>query len=101
MDRRLRSIEQGVQRFGDRATSKFGDGADHVSEVMAALAGVANRFRGLSIGGEAAKFGEDALRLGNTALGRLSKEVERRPAVALGIAAGLGLLVGLIVLRRH
>jgi ElaB/YqjD/DUF883 family membrane-anchored ribosome-binding protein len=102
MDKRLHSIEEGMQRFGDRAASKAGNGADHVSEaIIAALAAVADRFRGLSIGGEAAKFGEDALRLGNTALGRLSREVERRPAVTLGVAAGLALLAGLIIFRRH
>jgi hypothetical protein len=102
LDSRLRSIEQVVGRFGGRATSKAGDSADYVIEaILPALAAIAHRFRGLLIGDEAAKFGGDALRFGNKALGRLSKEVEYRPAVTLGIAAGFGFVAGLIILRRH
>jgi ElaB/YqjD/DUF883 family membrane-anchored ribosome-binding protein len=50
--------------------------------------------------GDAAKIGNEAARLGNDALRRLSKEVEQRPLVLLGVAVGVGILVGLVSRRR-
>jgi ElaB/YqjD/DUF883 family membrane-anchored ribosome-binding protein len=66
------------------------------------LSGVAARFRGGadSFSEEAAHFGSDAARLGNQALRRLSREVEHRPLVTLGLAVGVGILVGLVSHRR-
>jgi ElaB/YqjD/DUF883 family membrane-anchored ribosome-binding protein len=61
---------------------------------------LADRFRGLSIGDEAAKFGGDVAKVGNDALRRLSKEVEQRPVVTLAVAIGVGILVGLVIHRR-
>ncbi len=96
IDRRLRSLEQGLERAGTRAASTAVSTSDHVTETVASVLGsLADRFRGLSIGEEAAKFGGDAAKLGNDALRRLSKEVEQRPLVTLAVAVGVGLLVGL------
>src|SRR5712691_689095 len=67
--------------------------ADRVGEAVAsALGSVADRFRHGA--DEAAKFGSEATKLGNTALKRLAEEVARRPLTALVLAAGVGFLLG-------
>ncbi len=103
IERRLRSVEQRLERVGGRASASTTQTADHVGETIAsALSGIADRFRGgtNSMSDEAAKFGSEAAKLGNNALHRLSKEVEHRPIVTLAIAVGVGILVGL-ARRRH
>jgi ElaB/YqjD/DUF883 family membrane-anchored ribosome-binding protein len=103
IERRLRSVEQRLDRVGGRASASAMQTADHVGETLSsALSGIADRFCGgaNSMSYEAAKFGSDAAKLGSDALHRLSKEVEHRPIVTLGIAVGVGILVGL-VRRRH
>jgi ElaB/YqjD/DUF883 family membrane-anchored ribosome-binding protein len=98
IERRLRSIEQRLERAGGRASATATQTADHVGEVLAsALSGIAERFRGDASGmaEEAAKFGSAAAKLGNNALHRISKEVEHRPLVTLAVAIGVGILVGL------
>ena len=101
VDRRLRLIEQGLERAGKRASSTAVGTADHVTETVASvLANLADRFRGVSIRDEAAKFGGDTARIGNDALRRLSEEVEHRPIAALAVAFGVGFLASLVILRR-
>jgi ElaB/YqjD/DUF883 family membrane-anchored ribosome-binding protein len=103
IERRLLSVEQRLDRVGERASASAMQTADHVGEtISSALSGIADRFRGgaNSMSHEAAKFGSDAAKLGNDALHRLAKEVEHRPIVTLAIAVGVGILVGL-VRRRH
>jgi hypothetical protein len=98
VDRRLRLIEKGP---GKRASSTAVGTADHVTETVASvLANLADRFRGVSIRDEAAKFGGDTARIGNDALRRLSEEVEHRPIAALAVAFGVGFLASLVILRR-
>jgi ElaB/YqjD/DUF883 family membrane-anchored ribosome-binding protein len=97
IERRLRSVEQRLERAGGHAFAKPAQAANDVADALAsALSGVADRFRG----GDAAKIGNEAARLGNDALRRLSKEVEQRPLVLLGVAVGVGILVGLVSRRR-
>jgi hypothetical protein len=57
---------------------------------------MAERLRGgaSSVSGEAAKLGGEAAKFGNDALRRLSHEVEHHPLVMIGVALGLGVLVG-------
>jgi ElaB/YqjD/DUF883 family membrane-anchored ribosome-binding protein len=101
VDRRLRSLEQGLGRAGSRAVSRAAGTTDQVYETVASvLSSLADRFQGVSIGDEAAKFGGEAAKLGNDALRRLSKEVEHRPLVTLAVAVGVGLLLGLAMHRR-
>jgi uncharacterized protein YukE len=103
IERRLRSVEQRLERGGGRASASTMQTADHVGETIAsALSGIADRFRGgaNSMSDEAAKFGSEAAKLGNHVLHRLSKEVEHRPIVTLAVAVGVGILVGL-ARRRH
>jgi ElaB/YqjD/DUF883 family membrane-anchored ribosome-binding protein len=101
IERRLRAVEQRVERSAGNAFTKPAQAANDVAEVLAsALTAVAERFRGSAAPGNAAKIGDEAARLGSDALRRLSKEVEQRPLVLLGVAVGVGLLVGLAGRRR-
>jgi ElaB/YqjD/DUF883 family membrane-anchored ribosome-binding protein len=102
IERRLRSVEQHLERVGGRASASSMQTADHVGETIAsALSGIADRFRGgaNSMSDEGTKFVSEAAKLGDHALHRLSKEVEHRPIFTLAIAVGVGILVGLA--RRH
>ena len=103
IDRRLRALENRLERVGGRASASAVQAADRVGEnVAAALSSMADRLRGGadSMGGEAARIGGEAAKLGNDALRRLSREVERRPLITLAVAVGVGLLVGLASHRR-
>jgi ElaB/YqjD/DUF883 family membrane-anchored ribosome-binding protein len=102
IERRLRSVEQRLERAGGSAFAKPAQAANDVAEAVAsALSAVADRFRAGTVSiGDAAKIGNEAARLGNDALRRLSKEVEQRPLVLLGVAIGVGILVGLASRRR-
>ncbi len=98
IERRLRSVEQRLERVGGRASASTLQTADHVGEtVAAALSSIADRFRrgANSVSDEAAKFGSEAAKLGNHALHGLSNEVEHRPLVTLVVAVGVGILLGL------
>lgn len=103
IERRLRSLEQHLERVGSRTSARAVQTADHVGETVASvLSSIADRFRGgaNSMGDEAVRFGSEAAKLGNVALRRLSKEVEHRPLVTLAVAVGVGILVGLASHRR-
>jgi ElaB/YqjD/DUF883 family membrane-anchored ribosome-binding protein len=91
IETRLRSLEQQLERVGDRTSASTAEVAERVGAVIApVLSNIADRFRGgaHSMSDEAAKLGNDALR-------RLSNEVEHRPLVTLAVAVGVGILVGL------
>ncbi len=91
IDRRLRALERSLERVA--SPSIAWQSADRVGEAVAsALGSVADRFRHGA--DEAAKFGSEATKLGNTALKRLAEEVARRPLTALVLAAGVGFLLG-------
>jgi ElaB/YqjD/DUF883 family membrane-anchored ribosome-binding protein len=103
IERRLRWLEQRLERAGSRASTSATQTADQVGEVIAsALSGIAERFRGDAgaMTDEAAKIRTAAAKLGNDALHRLSKEVEHRPLITLAVAVGVGILVGLASHRR-
>ena len=102
IERRLRAIERRLERAGSRAAAGASQSADQVAEIIAsALSSTAERFRGGAnvLGDEAArigsKIGNEAAKLGDDALRRLSKEVERRPLVTLAVAVGVGILIGI------
>jgi len=91
IERRLRSLEQQVERVGGRTSASTAEVAKRAGAAIApVLSSIADRFRGgtHSMSDEAAKLGNDALR-------RLSNEVEHRPLVTLAVAVGVGILVGL------
>jgi ElaB/YqjD/DUF883 family membrane-anchored ribosome-binding protein len=93
IERRLRSLEQQLERVGDRTSASAAEVAERAGAAIApVLSSIADRFRGgaHSMSDEAAKLGNDALR-------RLSNEVEHRPLVTLAVAVGVGILVGILV----
>jgi ElaB/YqjD/DUF883 family membrane-anchored ribosome-binding protein len=63
---------------------------------------MAERFRGRvsTLGHDVSEFGDDALRAGNAALRKLTREVDHRPLVLLAVAAGVGLLAAGLLARR-
>jgi ElaB/YqjD/DUF883 family membrane-anchored ribosome-binding protein len=102
LERQVRSLERRLETVANSAPSAVARKADDFSEVVAsALGAVAERFRnGAASFGDPGDLGREAARMGTDALRRLSKEVERRPLVTLGVAVGVGLLFGLVSHRR-
>jgi hypothetical protein len=82
IETRLRSLEQQLERVGDRTSASTAEVVERVGAAIApVLSNIADRFRGgaHSMRDEAAKLGNDALR-------RLSNEVEHRPLFTLAVA---------------
>jgi ElaB/YqjD/DUF883 family membrane-anchored ribosome-binding protein len=103
IDRRLRILQNGIEKLGTLASSNARDTADGLGEAVAsALSGWADRFRqGTNLLGEqSAAFGKDAARYGSAALGQISKETEQRPLIAIAVALGVGILIGMAASGR-
>jgi ElaB/YqjD/DUF883 family membrane-anchored ribosome-binding protein len=117
VERRMHHLEQRLDRLGSIASRTAANGVasaaqatERVSDALvSALGDVVDRFRGgaRSVGSEASRFGQGAARfgheaskLGSEALRRVSTEVERRPLMMIGVAIGVGLLIGWAG-RRH
>jgi ElaB/YqjD/DUF883 family membrane-anchored ribosome-binding protein len=101
IDRRLRILQNGIEKLGTRASSNARDTADGLGEAVAsALSGWADRFRqGTNLLGEqSAAFGKDAARYGSAALSQISKETEQRPLIAVAVA--FGILIGMAASGR-
>lgn len=87
LEKRLQRLSAGAKRETAGASA---DVNDFVSE---ALAGIMERVRDNASGNSVA---DEAARLGADAFKKLTNEVEARPLIMLGIAAGVGFLAGLI-----
>jgi hypothetical protein len=63
---------------------------------------VADRFRGRarSFGGDVSQMSDEALRFGNDALRKLTREVDHRPLLILAVAVGVGALAAGLLARR-
>jgi ElaB/YqjD/DUF883 family membrane-anchored ribosome-binding protein len=91
IERRLRSLEQQLERVGDRTSGSTAEIAERVGAAIApVLSSIADPGWPPSMGNEAAKLGNDVLR-------RLSNEIEHRPLVTLAVAVSVGILVGLAI----
>jgi ElaB/YqjD/DUF883 family membrane-anchored ribosome-binding protein len=104
IERRVQALERSLERIGGRASAGATQVADRVGETIAsALTNVADHFRdgAGTMGGEVARFRGEAAKLGNTAVRRLSDEVEQHPLITLAVAVGVGILVGLASSQRH
>lgn len=88
LEKRLRRLSTGAQKEASGATSEVGD---FVSET---LDRIMQRVRD-SASGLTGTVADEATRLGGDALKKVTDEVEHRPLMMLGIAAGLGFLVGI------
>lgn len=91
IERRLRSVEQQLERVGDGTSASTTEVVERVGAAIApVLSSIADRFRG-----GAHSMSDEAANLGNDALRRLFNEVEHRPLITLAVAVGVGILVGL------
>jgi hypothetical protein len=75
---------------------------DQIGDAIASAVGeIVDRFRsGRRLAGdEAVRIGNQAVKIGgkmgNDALHRIASEVEHRPLVTLGVAIGVGILIGI------
>ena len=111
LEGRLSALENELERIGRRGSRSAAGGisaaGDQIGEAIAPiLSEIVDRFRSgrRFAGHEAARFGNEAVkiggRMGNDALHRVTAEVEHRPLVTLGVALGVGILIG-IAGRRH
>jgi ElaB/YqjD/DUF883 family membrane-anchored ribosome-binding protein len=88
LEKRLRRLSGSARREASGAT---GDVGDFVSE---ALARIMNRVRD-SASGMTHSVANEATRFGGDAFKKLTDEIENRPLVMIGVAAGVGFLVGM------
>ena len=103
IERRLRVLEKSLEKICSRKSSYARETADGITEAIAsALVGWADRFRqgASSIGGQSTAFGKDAARYGSAALTRITEETEQRPLMAIVVALGVGILIGMAARGR-
>src|SRR5690242_14787380 len=100
--RRLQSLEKEIFRLSDQATSRgrayTNDARDRMSTTLAdihALVEEAGPYLD-----RARRYGNDAARLSQDALRRVSQEVEARPLASLAVALGAGFLLATLLHRR-
>jgi ElaB/YqjD/DUF883 family membrane-anchored ribosome-binding protein len=94
---RLRAIERDVERLGRQASRRTSSGVSAASEQISdalspILSEIADRIRDGGGINEAAKRGAA---MGNQALRRVTDEMGQRPLVALAVALGIGVLIGI------
>jgi ElaB/YqjD/DUF883 family membrane-anchored ribosome-binding protein len=104
VEKELENIGRIAGRRGSAAASQAGEQiGDAISSIMSDMV---DRFtaRGRAAGDQAALFGNQALKLGKSygsdAVQRVSAQVEDRPLVTLGVALGIGILIGAAVLSN-
>ena len=70
IERRLRFLEEALERGSGRVSARTGDAADRLGEILAAaLSSVAERFRGgAHLRGEAARLSGEAAKIGTDTL---------------------------------
>jgi len=88
LEKRLRRLSSSAHKEASGASSDVGD---FVSET---LDRIMQRVRA-STSGLTETVADEATKLGGDALKKISDEVEHRPLMMLGIAAGIGFLAGL------
>lgn len=88
LEKRLRRLSSTAQKETTGATNDVGD---FISET---LERIMSHVRD-SATGVTQSVTEEATRLGGDAIKKITDEVEHRPLIMLGIAAGIGFLVGL------
>jgi ElaB/YqjD/DUF883 family membrane-anchored ribosome-binding protein len=88
LEKRLRRLSGSAKREASGAT---GDVGEFVSE---ALSNIMDRVRD-SASGVGNSVADEATRIGTDAFKKLTDEIESRPLIMLGVAAGIGFLFGL------
>lgn len=88
LEKRLRRLSSTAGREASGASSEVGDFvSDAIERIMARVRESAS--------GATQSISDEATRLGSDTLKRLTDEVEHRPLIMLGVAAGIGFLAGL------
>ena len=103
IERRLRNLEKTIEKLQSRTSSRARDTAGGLADAAAlALSKWAPRFRegANTLSDRSAALGTDAARFGTVALDRISEETEGRPLVAIAIALGVGILIGMATRSR-
>jgi ElaB/YqjD/DUF883 family membrane-anchored ribosome-binding protein len=103
IERRLRGLEKTIEKLGNRTSLQARDSAGGLADGAAlVLSRWAPRFRegASTLSDRSAALGTDAARYGTAALDRISEETEERPLVAIAIALGVGILIGMATRSR-
>lgn len=93
LEKRLHRLSGSAKR---EASGASGDVGDFVSDAIASIMKRVNNGSNDSV----ASITDDVARYGVNAFKKLTKEVEQRPLVMLGIAAGVGFLAALMSEKR-
>ncbi len=102
IERRLNALEKRLNGIGTRFSTNSRDIVGDLGNVIAsALSNWAERFRqgASTVGDQSAALGKDAARLGTMAIDRIGEESRQRPLIAVAVALGVGILLG-IALRK-
>jgi hypothetical protein len=105
----LGAVEKELENIGHIAGRRTSVAAASAGEqigdtISTILSDMFDRFRsgGATARDEAARYGNAAVKMGagygSGALARVSAEVEERPLITLGVALGIGVLIGAAVL---
>jgi hypothetical protein len=97
IQRGMRTLDRLLSRFSETAVQDARDTADRGRDSAAeAFGDVAERFRSGAelVGSEAMRFGRRATALGEMSADRFAKNVGIHPLMVVGIAIGLGAIVG-------
>jgi ElaB/YqjD/DUF883 family membrane-anchored ribosome-binding protein len=103
IERRLRGLEKTIEKLASRTSSQARDTAGGLADIVASvLSNWAPRFRegGNALSDRSAALGTDAARYGIAAFDRVSEETEQRPILAIAIALGMGILIGMATRSR-
>jgi ElaB/YqjD/DUF883 family membrane-anchored ribosome-binding protein len=99
---RLRILQNGIEKMGTRAPANaLRDTLDSLAEAVASAVELCGSLPPmLKLARHSAAFGKDAARYRTAALSQISKETEQRPLVAVAVALGIGILLGMAVSGR-
>jgi ElaB/YqjD/DUF883 family membrane-anchored ribosome-binding protein len=98
IERQLRSLEKTIEKLGSRTSSRARDTASDLADAAAfVLSRWTPRFRegAKTLSDRSTAVGTDAAWYGTMALDRISEETEERPLMAIAIALGVGILIGM------
>ena len=107
IQKHLGVVEKELEKIGRIAGRRTSDAAasDQIGDAISTiLSEMVDRFRkgGQAAGDQAGRLGNQALdlgaRYGSDALQRVASEAENRPLITVGIALGIGILIGAAVL---
>jgi len=109
IQKHLGAVEKELEKIGRIAGRQTSDAAATASEqisdaISTILSEMVDRFRkgGRAAGDQAGRLGNQALDLGakygSDTLQRVASEAENRPLITVGVALGIGILIGAAIL---